>query len=515
MSVAASTELRGRTASFDPIPAITIGLGVASACIVALMIGLASGVEADDVPLLLWALVTVVIGFGPLALDAGRPRRERHVFLSMLALVYTLGFVVPIFVHYIPAVGPSDPPALADTNLWPRDIVTGQWIAIIGLLAFYAGYALPIRQAARQVLPRAAYEWNCTTAIAATVMLVFFGWFVFLGRSFGLIPAALGSGVLGGIANATMFSSSLLMAIYRKYRSRSALLLLIAIVPTTTLIMFMTGSKRAALLPAAMVVLTWVIVDRRIKIRWILGGFLALLLLYPVAQFWRQEILQANTLTIGDVLRNPGPAIARTGDFLASGRSTDYLTDGFEAASRRLDAIGVVSVIVRDTPSVSPFQNGRTIALIPIAYIPRILWPDKPVITIGHWVTEAYAPSGHLLESNLGTTWVGEFYLNWGVTAVIFGMLVLGVMLRFAHEALMRAGATIPLIVAATIVISQSSLAFQGGVVVAVNGPIFTMIPLVGVHLAMRLFGGMERVPLDDPGRAQDAASPSTHSGAR
>jgi len=510
MSTAAGTELQGRNASFDPIPMVTIGLGITSVCILALMIGLASGVEGDDVPMMLWALVTVIIGFAPLALDAGRPMEDRHVFLSMLAIVYTAGFVMPIFVHYIPAVGPTDPPALADTNLWPSHIATGQWIAIIGLLAFYAGYALPIRRAVRQVLPKSGYEWGHTAGVTATVMLVFFGWFVFLGRNFGLIPAALGSGVLGGIANATTFSPSLLMALYLKYRSRSALFLLITIVPTTTLIMFMTGSKRAALLPAAMVVLTWVIVDRRIKIRWIVAGFLALILLYPVAHFWRQDILQANTLTIGDVLLNPGPAITRTGDFLASGRVGDYFADGFDAASRRLDAIGVVSVIVRDTPSVSPFQNGRTLALIPVAYVPRVLWPGKPVITIGQWVTEAYVPSGHLLESNLGTTWVGEFYLNWGVTMVILGMLLLGVMLRFAHEALMRVGATVPLIVAATIVISQSSLALQGGVVVAVNGPIFTMIPLVGVHLVMRFFGGMERVPLDERSADPNPATPST-----
>jgi len=510
MSTAAATELQSRNAFFDPIPTVRIGLGITSVCILALMIGLASGVEGDDVPLMLWALVTVIIGFAPLALDAGRPVQDRHVFLSMLAIVYTVGFVMPIFVHYIPAVGPIDPPALADTNLWPSHIATGQWIAIIGLLAFYAGYALPIRRAVRQVLPKTGFEWGPTAGVTATAMLVFFGWFVFLGRNFGLIPVALGSGFLGGFADATTFSSSLLMAIYLKYRSRSALFLLITIVPMTTLIMFMTGSKRAALLPAAMVVLTWVIVDRRIKIRWIVAGFLALILLYPVAHFWRQDILQANTLTIGDVLLNPGPAITRTSDFLASGRVGDYFVDGFDAASRRLDAIGVVSVIVRDTPSVSPFQNGRTLALIPVAYVPRVLWPGKPVITIGQWVTEAYVPSGHLLESNLGTTWVGEFYLNWGVTMVISGMLILGVMLRFAHEALMRVGATVPLIVAATIVISRSSLALQGGVVVAVNGPIFTMIPLVGVHLAMRFFGGMKRVSLDEPSADPNPGPPST-----
>jgi len=498
VSTTPTADLSNRNASFDLLAVVTTGLGIVSACILVMMIGLASGVSGEDVPLLLWALVMVIVGFLPLAIDVGRPMEERHTFLSMLAIVYTVGFVMPIFVHYIPAVGPVDPPALNDTNLWPSDIATGQWIAIIGLIAFYVGYGLPIRQVVKPVLPAVGYEWTHRASIMATVAIVMFGWFVFLGRSFGIIPAALGSGVLGAIANATVFSSSLLMATYLKYRSRIALALLVTLVPMTMLINFMTGSKKAVLMPAAMVVLTWVVLERRIRLRWMVGGVLALVLLYPVAQFWRHDILQANTLTIADVLTNPGPAIARTGRFVASGRAGDYFVDGFEAASRRLDAIGVVSVIVRDTPSVSPFQNGRTIALIPVAYVPRVLWPDKPVITIGQWVTEAYVPGGHLIDSSLGTTWVGEFYLNWGVTAVFFGMLVLGTMLRFAHESLMRPAATLPLVVAATIVVSQSCLALQGGVVVAVNGPIFTMIPLVGVHLAVRFFGGVRRVSFSE-----------------
>lgn len=496
MSTAFDAETPVRSASFDPIPTITMGIGVGSTCLVILMIGLALGVNGADVPLMIWALVTVMIGFAPLALDAGRPDERRHIFLSMLSVVFTMGVVLPIFLHYIPAVGPTDPPAMDNTNVWPRDIAAAQWISIIGLLSLFAGYAALNQRFVQPLLPRVGYEWNYRAAIAATLLLVGVGWFVVLGRTFGVIPAALGSGVLGGIASATTFSSAVLMAIYLRYRSRVAILLLFTIVPLTFLINFMTGSKRAALLPAAMVALTWVITERKLRISWIAAGFLVLILIYPVATFWRDDVLESNTLTLGDVLSDPIPALSRTSEFLASGRFGDYFEQGFEATGRRLDAVGVVSVIVRDTPRVSPYQNGRTLALIPTAYVPRVFWPDKPVITIGQWVTEAYVPSGYLLESNLGTTWVGEFYLNWGIPAVIAGMFVLGALLRLAHEGLMRPRSTIPILVAATIVISQSCLALQGGVVVAVNGPIFTMIPLVLVHGAMRFFGGVHRVSL-------------------
>jgi len=497
MSASTTPVLGSQGLSFNPIPAAAIGVGIACVCLIVLIFGLALGVDGNDFPMLLWASLTILVGLAPVVLDAGRPRSRRHIFLSVLAAGFTVGVVLPIFFHYIPAVGPMDPPAMDGTNVLPHDIAKAQWISLLGLLALYAGYAVPNRQLVQPLLPRSGFEWTQGAAIGATLLLVLTGWFVILGSTFGLIPGWLGSGVLGGIASATTFSSSLLVAIYFRYRSRLAVLLLATIVPATSLINFMTGSKRATLLPIAMVVLTWVILERRIRISWVLGGLLAVVLIYPTAQFWREDVLQSNTLTLGDVLLDPLPAIGRTSDFLASGRVGDYFEQGLESTSRRLDAIGVVSVIVRDTPSVSPFQNGRTLALIPTAYVPRVLWPDKPVITIGQWVTETYVPSGHLLESNLGTTWIGEFYLNWGIPAVLMGMFVLGALLRIAHEGLMRPRSTIPLVVAATIVISQSSLALQGGVVIAVNQPIFDMIPLVLVHLMIRIVGAVRRVPLE------------------
>jgi hypothetical protein len=266
------------------------------------------------------------------------------------------------------------------------------------------------------------------------------------------------------------------------------------IVPITMALNFMTGSKRLTVMPAVMCVLTWVILERRIRMRWVVAGFLAIVLIYPVARFWREDVLLMNTLTIGHVLQDPLPALSRTSNFLSSGQMSDYLVYGLEMTGRRFDAIGVTSVIVRDTPSISPFQNGRTLALIPIAYIPRALWPGKPVITIGRWVSDAYVPQGYLLDTNLGPTWVGEFYLNRGVPVVVIGMIVMGMLLKLAHEILLRPNPSIPIIAAAAIVMSTASLALQGGVVMATNEPIFMLFPLALVHILVRSFGGTRRM---------------------
>ena len=43
----------------------------------------------------------------------------------------------------------------------------------------------------------------------------------------------------------------------------------------------------------------------------------------------------------------------------------------------RLDGLGILSVIVRDAGHRVPYQDGRTLAYIPMSYVPRLLWPES------------------------------------------------------------------------------------------------------------------------------------------
>jgi hypothetical protein len=314
-----------------------------------------------------------------------------------------------------------------------------------------------------------------------------------------VIPEAVGTGWIGGIASGTTSSSALLMATYLTYRSKPARALLLVLVPSTVLIKFLSGSKTAMLMPIAMIVMTWIVVNRQIRVRWVLGGLIALSLLYPTAQFWRDDILQRHTLTIADVVKNPGPALRRTALFLTSNRPLDYFTVGFQATARRLDGIGIASVIIRDTPGVSPFQHGRTLALIPVAFVPRFLWPDKPVIPIGRWISETYAPYGYLTESNLAATWIGEFYLNFGLLGIMGGMFVIGVVLRLLNDSLMRRRTTILMQVLAAILIATLMMGIQEAVVRSVTIPILLILPIFVVHYLMRIIGAGTWIRIDSP----------------
>ena len=87
-----------------------------------------------------------------------------------------------------------------------------------------------------------------------------------------------------------------------------------------------------------------------------------------------------------EILSDPGRAVGRISGFITGADPGEYMLAGLKATGIRLDALGIATVIVRDTPERVPYQNGRTLALIPISYIPRILWPGKPSIASSSYI---------------------------------------------------------------------------------------------------------------------------------
>ncbi len=84
-------------------------------------------------------------------------------------------------------------------------------------------------------------------------------------------------------------------------------------------------------------------------------------------------------------------------------------------------------------PAYEPFRRGRTLAIALLGFIPRAVWPDKP-IGIGKEVTRYYEgpfydPRGGL---SVAPTVLGEFWVNFGWLGVIGSGFLLGLVCRTA-----------------------------------------------------------------------------------
>jgi hypothetical protein len=256
-------------------------------------------------------------------------------------------------------------------------------------------------------------------------------------------------------------------------------------VPITSFFGLFTGSKSAILIPGIMVVLSIILVRRRIAARWIVLGVLAATLAFPVGKFVREDVLASNTLSAADALRNPVGTLGRVSSFLSGSRPGEYLTGGILHFVARMDCIGAASVLIRDTPSVAPFQHGKTLGVFFLAFVPRVLWPGKPTITVGAYITEAYG-AGYGANTSTAPTQLGEFYMNFGYAGIIGGMLLYGLLLRLAHEILLVRPTT-PALFVAVVVLFRLVLGFQGDTANSFAVTVMSIAPIIVAHLAVRM----------------------------
>ena len=76
------------------------------------------------------------------------------------------------------------------------------------------------------------------------------------------------------------------------------------------------------------------------------------------------------------------------------------------------------------------FYNGESVSYFFYVFIPRLIWPEKPIIATGQWFAKEIG-MGSILESgrfsnSINMTIPGELYLNFGWTGVVVGCTCVG-----------------------------------------------------------------------------------------
>ena len=101
------------------------------------------------------------------------------------------------------------------------------------------------------------------------------------------------------------------------------------------------------------------------------------------------------------------------------------------AIDARLNQNYLVGRVVKTIDSgQEPFANGETLYEAVLALVPRILWPDKPVVAgSGHTVSR-YTRITFESSTSVGIGQVMEFYINFGTFGVLAGFLIIGVLVR-------------------------------------------------------------------------------------
>jgi hypothetical protein len=112
----------------------------------------------------------------------------------------------------------------------------------------------------------------------------------------------------------------------------------------------------------------------------------------------------------------------------------------FEASGRFMGADSMAVIVSAIQSGDQSFLRGETLKLIPVAFIPRALWPGKPDIALGMYYTDNWWRGvRQVSEAGSGTQGTafclpGELYMNFGVPGVLIGMFLVGLTISFAYR---------------------------------------------------------------------------------
>lgn len=465
--------------------ALALAVGLVVIAILVWAVAAVSGASSSGLKMMALALATALLALSPLVFDQLRPPGRRHTILAILGIIYMLAYALPVFANYLPAGAFAEPGNFTPPEPLRRpDTIIGQWVGLFSLSMLLLAYAVPVGKWIGRSLPAPRRDWSLVECEIIALGMLAVGWTIVSLGILGVIPKALGSGVISTLAAFQIYACVVLTYAFTRYRSSAALLSLIVAAALSSILGGLSGSKTLALEPVALIVLTRMFMAGRVRLRWIVLGVLGLILFYPVSIFYRQVILSGDTLPITAPLSDLSGTVHRVQGFIASQKIEDTLALGSQATASRFDALGVSSVIIRDTPRVSPFQDGRTLVLFFYSFVPRLLWPNKPNINIGQWITDTYGP-GPQIKSQTGATIAGDFYLNFGILGVAAGFIMLGLFLRVFHESLLgRSRNAIAVLLSCILAVKLLNM-LTGSVAGYAASIIFAIVPFLLVHLAI------------------------------
>ncbi len=88
--------------------------------------------------------------------------------------------------------------------------------------------------------------------------------------------------------------------------------------------------------------------------------------------------------------------------------------------------------VISLTPKSVPFYSGETYKTLITSFVPRIIWPGKPVSRVGQDFGHRYNFLHHQDElTSFNVPWLIEFYANFGKAGVILGMFAVGLLFRY------------------------------------------------------------------------------------
>jgi len=341
-------------------------------------------------------------------------------FVPLMAVIYSIHFALPVFVFmaYIFQLGGE-----VVSEVYVERALA---LALAGLICTLAGYYLVALTTLRDHLPKFKMQWRPQGGLELWAYpLGGLGLAVYLFTQ--VVEISVSSRRFTDLAG-ELCVLAILMLFFLQLAGRLSwvgkLYLWGILLPLRTLLSLGTGLLGQAAPPVLALLLAYTTVRRKIPWAALAAGLLAFGVLHPFKNSFRSLAWHGGAASNRSLSQKAG-LYFELGETFWQAPPPPQLVLGFTML--RLSHITEFADVVRETPANVPYWNGKTYYSLPFKPIPRFLWKDKPKEDTSQRFGHRY---NFIPLENYETAWnlpqLTEFYANFGLSGVIAGMFVVG-----------------------------------------------------------------------------------------
>lgn len=185
-----------------------------------------------------------------------------------------------------------------------------------------------------------------------------------------------------------------------------------------------SGMKGLALQPFIIVAIISSLIRRRFMKRWAAVVLLGLVALYPLANNYRRLVKDEGGLSSPAAVVSTGfQALSQTQASTIG--ASNWVQSGWRISVKRLDMLTSVGLVLWLGSRARLLQGKERWWMLPYyPFIPRFIWPSKPVLDKG---LRFSAAAGSVATSSMAITYPGDLYASYGLAGIVLGMFLLGV----------------------------------------------------------------------------------------
>lgn len=145
--------------------------------------------------------------------------------------------------------------------------------------------------------------------------------------------------------------------------------------------------------------------------------------------------------------------------------------------AHRLNSLGNLAYAIRMTPEQVPYSYGETYAPLLYAWIPRIIWKDKPIERTGLLIGLKYGyskPTDKPLVWSMPT--VFESWMAWGWIGVLLTAIAVGLLLRVGWTYLVGNGSAVGNVVFGTLIVMSTAHLAMSSLNLVIGGTVHNLI---------------------------------------